>query len=229
MNRTLKIVVIGFFLAAPSLYFDCKMEADAQVVPLYLQNKNYPIQTGLHAMYKTEHADVVMLGNSLTQWVDWNELLGRRNIANRGIASDVTDGYLHRMEYIYKLTPTLCFIEGGINDIFANVSVKTVFENYQKIVGGLRSHRVIPIMQSTLFVSPKWHDAVEKNKEVAELNALLEKFAKANAIEFIDLNTRMSENNTLRDEFTHDGVHLTAAGYKIWGEEVEKVLKHHNQ
>jgi lysophospholipase L1-like esterase len=179
----------------------------------------------LYDLYKTEHADVVMLGNSLTQWVDWNELLGRKNIANHGIAGDVTSGYVHRLEYVYKLKPKLCFIEGGINDIYANVPVDVVYENYKKIVEELRSHSITPIIQSTLFVSPKWHDAVEKNKEVASLNSLLEEFAKKNNIEFSNLNARMSSNNMLRDELTHDGVHLTAAGYKIWGEEVERVVQ----
>jgi lysophospholipase L1-like esterase len=35
----------------------------------------------------------------------------------------------------------------------------------------------------------------------------------------------MSRGNFLRSELTYDGAHLTAAGYKIWGSEVEQVLK----
>jgi hypothetical protein len=31
-----------------------------------------------------------MLGNSLTAGVDWNELLDRPDIANRGIGGDIT-------------------------------------------------------------------------------------------------------------------------------------------
>ncbi len=224
MNQ--RTVVIGggiaFVLLGGILIF---FRMNGQSEKLYLQNPNYQIKTALYELYKTEQADIVMLGNSLTQWVDWNELLGKKNIANRGIANDITGGYLHRLEYVYKLKPKLCFIEGGINDIYANVPVDVVYENYKKIVEELRSHSITPIIQSTLFVSPKWHDAVEKNKEVASLNSLLEEFAKKNNIEFSNLNARMSSNNMLRDELTHDGVHLTAAGYKIWGEEVERVIQ----
>ncbi|MEK7250541.1 MAG: GDSL-type esterase/lipase family protein, partial [Bacteroidota bacterium] len=180
MERSLKFFLVGCVLVAAASCAFYKMKAHAQLDSLYLKNKNYPIQTSLYDLYKTEHADVVMLGNSLTQWVDWNELLGRKNIANRGIAGDVTSGYVHRLEYVYKLKPKLCFIEGGINDIYANVPVDVVYENYKKIVEELRSHSITPIIQSTLFVSPKWHDAVEKNKEVASLNSLLEEFAKKN-------------------------------------------------
>jgi lysophospholipase L1-like esterase len=227
-NKVMRWVMFVLVVVGIGTYLLLKNSSRAQLDSLYLLNKNYANKIGLYDLYKTEHADVVMLGNSLTEWVDWNELLGRKNIANRGIASDVTGGYLHRMEYVYKLKPTICFVEGGINDIYADVPVDVVFENYVKIIEGLRTHNIIPIVQSTLFVSPKWHHALEKNKEVAALNTLLEEYSRKHGIEFINLNTRMSSNSLLHDELTHDGVHLTAAGYKIWGNEVDNVLKRHS-
>ena len=228
MTRIVKWFIIGCVAVAVLWYAVLWLKGSVQPKLLYLQNRNFPVQTGLYDLYKTEHAEVVMLGNSLTQWVEWNELLGRTNIANRGIAGDITDGYLRRMEYVYRLRPKICFIEGGINDLYANVPLSVVFENYVKIVEDLRAHDIIPIIQSTLFVSPKWHDADEKNKDVVQLNVLLEEFARKNAFEFINLNARMSLDSFLRDELTYDGVHLTAAGYKIWGEEVEKILLRHH-
>lgn len=223
--RMILIAGIGSVLTVLALYLIYNKSANGQTDALYLLNKNYILQTALFSNYKTDHADVVMLGNSLTQWVDWNELLGRKNIVNRGIAGDITEGYLKRLDQVLSLKPRLCFIEGGINDIYANVPVRIVFENYVKIVETLRSHNITPIVQSTLFVSPKWHSAAQKNKEVAHLDKLLEEYAKKNNIEFLDLNAVMSTNNELRDELTHDGVHLNADGYTIWGSEVDKILK----
>lgn len=225
MSRTAILIVLCLVVVVAGVYTFFRIRANAQLEPLYLQNKNYLLQTALFDLYTTEHADVVMLGNSLTEWVEWNELLGRKNIANRGIAGDVTGGYLHRLEQIYKLKPKLCFIEGGINDLYADVPVDIVVEQYVKIVEEFRSHSIIPVMQSTLFVSPKWRDAAAKNKEVAELNTQLEEFAKNNSIEFINLNAVMSINSLLRDELTHDGIHLTAAGYKIWGAAADQMLR----
>ena len=37
-----------------------------------------------------------MLGNSNTYGVDWVELLDREGIINRGIGSDITEGFLNR-------------------------------------------------------------------------------------------------------------------------------------
>jgi hypothetical protein len=36
------------------------------------------------------HAAVVMLGDSITEWTDWNALLPSFDVANRGIAGDTT-------------------------------------------------------------------------------------------------------------------------------------------
>jgi lysophospholipase L1-like esterase len=211
------------FLAA-ALFFFWKTTMNAQYESLYLQNANYSLRVALFGSYRTQQADIVILGNSLTEWVDWNELLGRTGIANRGIAGDVTYGYLQRMEYVYKFSPKICFVEGGINDLYANVPVDVVFENYVNIVEELRKHNIVPVITSTLYTSTKWHSAVAKNKEVARLNSRLAAYAQKQNVEFINLIPLMTANNLLRDELTYDGLHLTAAGYEIWGKEVEKVL-----
>jgi lysophospholipase L1-like esterase len=221
-KRTLALVFGGGIFVAASYLSVIVM--NSQHESLYLANPNYHLRVALFATYRTQHADIVMLGNSLTEWADWNELLGRTGIANRGIASDITYGYLQRMEYVYKLSPRICFIEGGINDLYANVPVVAVFENFVKIVEELRERSIIPVITSTLYTSTKWHSAVEKNKEVAELNARLLAYAQKQSVEFINLIPLMTSNNLLRDALTYDGLHLTAEGYKVWGREVEKTL-----
>src|ERR1017187_5798507 len=107
---------------------------EAQYANLYLKNENYMVQIGMYKQFKTTQADVVMLGNSLTFNANWNEFLGRNNIANRGIHSDITAGYLHRLSYVYRLKPKICFIEGGVNDLYAGFSVSDIFDNYSKII-----------------------------------------------------------------------------------------------
>jgi len=194
---------------------------------LYKQNRNYTNQTELYNIYRTEKADVVMLGNSITFGANWNELLGRTQIVNRGIVSDNTSGILHRMGYIYKLHPQFCCIMAGINDIYQDAPSEKIFENYKKIIEGLQEHKIVPIIQSTLFVSTKWKRYSEKNIEVAKLDSMLAEYARLKGIEFVDLNALMSKDHLLLEELTTDGVHLTAKGYAIWRDELEKTLKKH--
>ncbi len=191
----------------------------------YLKNPNYKYELEFYKIYKKRRADIVFFGNSITHGVNWNELLGRDNIAERGIPSDNVEGMLNRIEYVTNLKPKLCFIKAGINDIYSWVPVDNIFANYKKILEELKKNSIRAVVQSTLFVSQRYPSAADRNNEVVKLNRMLEDYARQNGLDFIDLNARMSRSNALKDELTHDGVHLKAGGYKIWGEEVDKVLQ----
>ena len=194
---------------------------------LYLKSSAYKNLTAMFAMSKITSTDIVFLGNSITFGGNWNDLLGRERIVNRGIGGDNTVGMLHRMQYVYQLKPKLCFIMAGINDIYADAPLDVVFQNYVKIIDTLRIHSIIPIIQSTLHVNPKWKRSEEKNPEVAKLNLMLQEFAKKYSIQFIDVNAVLSEKGVLRDEYTSDGVHLTPAAYDRWRELIFPILKKH--
>ncbi|MCP3850959.1 MAG: lipolytic protein [Gammaproteobacteria bacterium] len=165
-----------------------------------------------------------MLGDSITYGADWNELLSRSDIANRGIGSDVTEGLLNRLADVYKLNPDTCFIMGGINDISKGIPVETIFLNYTKIVNDLQANNIIPIIQSTLYVSTKRRNWKEWNKEVNELNDLLHNYSKTNGVHFIDINKELEVNGALNSSYTYDGVHLLGNGYKKWRELISKEL-----
>lgn len=199
--------------------------AFSQYDSLYLKNRSYHLQRGLHSVYRTTHADVVMLGNSITFGVNWSELLDRPSIVNRGIGGDNTYGFISRMDDIVSLKPKLCFIMGGINDIFADIPLDSVFRNYVTILEMLRSKSIIPVIQSTLHVSPKWKRAEEKNPLVTDLNTRLRTYAEQHRIEYLDVDAILSPDGVLKDEFTFDGVHLTAPAYVRWAVLVEDVLK----
>lgn len=190
----------------------------------YLKNPNYRYELELYKIYKKKRADVVFLGNSITHGVNWNELLGRDNVVERGIPSDNLEGIFNRLEFVINLKPKLCFIKAGINDIYSWIPVETIFANYRKVIEELKKNNIRVIVQSTLFVSQKYPSSSDRNNEVTKLNTMLEAYCKQNGLDFIDLNTKLSRSGSLKDELTHDGVHLNAGGYKLWGEEVNKVL-----
>lgn len=192
---------------------------------LYRSNKSYTVQTELHRLYLLQRADVVMLGNSITYGVNWDELMGRRSIVNRGIGGDNTYGMLNRMDYVYSLHPRLCCVMAGINDLYAGIPLDTVFANYKKILAGLRGQKITPVIQSTLLVSAKFKRAAEMNPVVARLDSLLEAYARQEKIDYLDLNRVLAPSGSLREECTFDGLHLTAAGYAPWRAQLEPILK----
>jgi len=109
-------------------------------VPTKVLNKlgititEYNVRRSLFEVYQPKDIRIVMLGDSITDKVDWNELLSRTDVVNRGIGSDITEGFINRLSDIYVLNPETCFIMGGINDFIKGVSVNKVFMNYTKIL-----------------------------------------------------------------------------------------------
>jgi lysophospholipase L1-like esterase len=60
-----------------------------------------------------------------------------------------------------------------------------------------------------------WERARERNATIREINALLAEGAKGNGYQFIELESRLAdENGFLRGDMTSDGVHLNAKGYE---------------
>lgn len=230
MKKILLFIVISLF----------SLSVSAQSNNNYLNNPIYQRQIDFYKIYKPKDVKIVMLGNSLTHGVDWNMLLGRNDVAEMGIVSDIVSGFYNRLYYVTKIKPQVCFILGGLNDIYQWIPVKQIFEDYKKVVERLQRNGITVVIQSTLYAGSEWgKDWIEKNNpglnhvevnaerntQVDLLNSMLKEYAEENNIEFIDLNSKMSRGNFLRSELTYDGVHLTAAGYKIWGSEVEQVLK----
>jgi lysophospholipase L1-like esterase len=196
----------------------------AQYDTLHLRNRVYHLQRQLHQAYKTHDASIVMLGNSITYGANWSELLGRPDVVNRGIGGDNTYGFLARLDDVVRLKPKYCFVMGGINDIFSDIPLDSVMANYRKILNVLTDEGIVPVVQSTLYVSPKWKRASEKNPDVTTLNTFLRSYCAQQQIEYIDLNAVLSKGEVLKDDYTFDGVHLTAAAYILWSAEIERVL-----
>jgi lysophospholipase L1-like esterase len=159
---------------------------------------------------------IVMLGDSITAFGNWIELLSRYDVANRGVGGDTTGGIINRLSDIYELSPELCFIMVGINDFEIGFSVSKTFMNYTEILKKLKNKGITPIIQSTLYVSetsPNWSLI---NNKVDDLNKMLKEYALKEGMMFLDVNSELSRGGALDSIYTYDGVHLSCNGYIKW-------------
>ncbi|MEG8990805.1 GDSL-type esterase/lipase family protein [Ignavibacteria bacterium 4148-Me] len=229
-NKQLLIIclIIIFFITAHNTSSQQKNDTEK-----YKTNPNYNLQISMFEIYKTKQADIVMLGNSLTAGANWSELLGRPNVVARAIPGDILPGFYARLNYIFRLNPKIVFILGGLNDIYNWTPVEEIYYNYIRIITALQTKGIIPVIQSTTYAAKDYAKDfggtpeinAGRNREVDKLNKLLYEYAKKNKIDYIDINSKLSTGDKfLRPDVTWDGVHLNAEGYKIWAEEVEKIL-----
>lgn len=232
------ILAVGFLFLADLTFSKTPMDSLR-----FDKTQNYINEIGLYNIYKKKSADVVMLGDSHTHGANWNELLDRNNVVERGVPGDIVEGFLNRIKYVTELKPKVCFIMGGINDIYNWIPVEKIYQKYISLITELKRNGISPVIQAVIYsgkdYGKEWleqnspeSNPVEvnrsRNAEVEKLNMMLKNFADRNKIDFIDLNSKLSLGKFLRKEFSADDLHLNPAGYKIWGEEVEKILSKYN-
>jgi lysophospholipase L1-like esterase len=156
---------------------------------------------------------IAMLGNSLTAYADWNELLGRNDVQNFGIA-DFSMKQLSWIlaDWVIASKPIFCFVNGGQEDIMLGVPLERIADDYSMILDSLQHNGIKPIVQSTLL---RWENP-EVNSQVVKLNQLLKAICFKKNISFINLNTVLSKNSGLNPQLTTDGMHLNSKGYELW-------------
>jgi lysophospholipase L1-like esterase len=172
-------------------------------------------------------ADVVMIGDSLTDGAEWAEVFPGQDIVNRGIDSDTTDGVLARLDGILALEPKQAFVMIGIND-FADrrVTVESVFANYRSIVSRLNRAGARVFVQSTLPCNEAkgaWKSCAALNPKIRQLNARLATLASAR-VTFVDMAPLVAADGGLKSELTYDGVHLNGQGYRLWKDAIARFM-----
>lgn len=195
---------------------------------MYLKNANYEYMNNIYAMYPTQNADIVMLGDSHTHALDWSELYNNPAMVNRGIRGDIIPGFIARLPEIEKLKPKIVCIMGGINDLYAHYSVVEIIEHYRVLIRKVKNDKRIIIVQSTLPVCETYSEAEVINKKVYQLNQKLKNVCQKEGIMYCDIYSAISQNGYLPLEYSIDGLHLNAQGYKQWHQVLTPILEKNN-
>ncbi len=192
---------------------------------------NYALRSEQFRSYKNNKTDIIFLGNSITAGTDWNELLGVTNAKNRGISGDITFGVLERLDEVTEGHPAKVFILIGINDISRNIPDSVIVQNYQKIIERIKtaSPKTKIYFQTLLPVNnefTQFKNHYNKDEHIAFVNAALKKLGEKEKIKVIDINPHfLNAEKKLDKSYTIDGLHLNAAGYKIWAAILKPYLK----
>jgi lysophospholipase L1-like esterase len=183
---------------------------------------NYKSRLAFFKSYPNSKKDIIFLGNSITQGVDWAELLQNKHARNRGISGDISYGVLERLNEVTEGQPAKVFILIGINDIEHNIPDTLIVNNYRRIIRQIKAgspktkiyfHTLLPVNNE--FTQFKKH--YNKDEHILFVNTALKKIAVEEKITLIDLHAHfLDAANKLDKRYTMDGLHLNAEGYKVW-------------
>lgn len=204
-------------------YFKNKIAKHSNNYSLY-----HNVGKSVFAVLPNNNSDILFVGDSLTNYCDWNELLQNNNIKNRGIPGDRTQDLLDDINIILKDKPKKIFLMIGINDLSNGAKQDVALSNYRKII--LRIKKSSPntnlIIQSLLPINENiLVETKTNNKSIMEFNNSLKELAKNNNLKYIDLYSHFLKNNELDKSLTVDGLHLNGKGYLVWKQIIQPNLQ----
>lgn len=165
--------------------------------------------------------DILFIGDSLVEGGDWGHSMQPFSSKNLGVGGFRSTDLLSNdmMAKVAQNHPDQIVVMVGINDLMNGVSPDSLAKNYAELFMQLDKICPSTIIHAVVY---QGHDRIQD--EIRTVNQFLQSYAHQHERIFIDLNQYLSDDEVLKPEFTTDGIHLTAPAYKIWEEELKKVL-----
>lgn len=221
MSSKIQLIIL-FFSAGFSVF------AQEVAYDTTYQNSHYNMRQDIYDAMPDRKGEIIFVGNSITERVDFSELLNNNRIINRGIGGDICWGVYNRLGEILASKPKKIFLLIGINDIGKSIPVPVIARKYEQILERIKedSPRTRVILQTVLPMNEDmlWYDYMKgKSAHIVLLNNEIKSLAKTYGLPLIDLHTEFQdENGSLKSELTSDGLHLNGAGYAYWMNAIKK-------
>lgn len=172
-------------------------------------------------LYSNTNAQLCFLGDSQMEQCEWQEVFPGYKTANRGIGGETTLGLKERLDLVPEGNNQILFLQIGINDLLQGRQPDEVALTYDGILEQLKAkhYRVVPSLVFYVRYVP------EINPLVTRLNGQLQALFEKHRLPYIDINPKISEDQTLMKTYTPDGIHLNAKGYQCWIDEMNRFLR----
>jgi lysophospholipase L1-like esterase len=166
---------------------------------------------------------IVFMGDSITEfWSTVNpEYFSGKPYVNRGISGQTTPQMLLRFRAdVIALHPTAVVILAGVNDIAGNtgpMAIEMIRDNIFSMIELAKANHIKVILCSVLpaYDFP-WKPNQEPIAKIKALNQILQKYAVANDIVYLDYYSAMvDERKGLKADYSNDGVHPNKTGYQV--------------
>ena len=173
---------------------------------------------------------IVFMGDSITEFWPFLDFFAGKPYVNRGISGQTTPQMLIRFRPdVIALKPSVVVIMAGINDIAGNTGPSTlemITDNILSMAELAKANHIKLILCSVLpaYDFP-WRAGLAPAEKVVTLNKMIEQYADANGILYLDYYSAMvNDQKGLKAEYSGDGVHPNKMGYEVMTPLVEQAI-----
>src|ERR1051326_5183395 len=180
-----------------------------------------------------EKAQVIFIGDSITQgWEGggkevWARYYAPRNAVNLGIGGDRTQHVLWRLDNgnLEGINPKAAVVMIGTNNSNGeDNTVEQIAAGAQAIVEKLRQK--VPQTKILLVaIFPRGENPNPQRGKILQVNQIIRKLADGQNIIWSDFGHKfVNEQGQIPRELMPDYLHLSAKGYEIWADSIERPL-----
>jgi lysophospholipase L1-like esterase len=224
--------VVVFFCALWSLPVANAASQEAASEPASKTSGQHRFESEIAAFEKWDRKNswprdaVLFVGSSSIRLWQTAEAFPNVSVINRGFGgSTIADVNHHFDRILPKYKPRAIVFYSGDNDIAAGRSPQQVFEDFQEFAR--KAHEDLP-KTPIFFISIKPSIARQRLwPKMKEANTLIQRLSDFNSqVRFVDVARPMLgvRDAPRKNLFLDDGLHLNAAGYKIWNDTLAPFL-----
>jgi lysophospholipase L1-like esterase len=165
---------------------------------------------------------LLMLGDSLVEWGDWQELLPEFHVINRGIAGEHVEELSARLTQELLGVPEpdhILFMAGTNNLLMGSLLFPAIFNGMLSRTTALYPDADVTVNSIMPMALPGL-----SAQTIEETNRKLQQVAGSHNCRFLDMTAPFTEQclPITRPCFLNDGVHLSTLGYRIWAAEIRR-------
>ena len=169
--------------------------------------------------------ELLFLGHSLLDFYP-RDHIGNwkiRNVAKQGTIAK--EGWKLLVEDPKILTNSnAVLVMYGINEIYYQMKEEMVMDYLERILQVIKAHRVdLPIILSSIIQTPETQRI--KPAKIQRLNDQINQLAQDYGAYLLTWQVFYNSEGFIREEYTLDGIHLTAKGYQLFDHVLLQLLR----
>ena len=199
------------------------------------QNGSLGSAHGMRATYFSmlpiNNEDVLVFGDEFIKNGEWQELLGNRNVKNRGTGwgyggdiattSKIVDA-TYANTGVEKKDAKAIFIYTGTGDCNGSTAIETVKSNYKALVDKVAQKS--PTSKIYLMALAPTNNATTNTSRIAVLNSYMQSLATGN-IRYVDTYTPLLNGNVANTKYFYPSNYLGGLGYVVMANAMKDALK----